>query len=155
MRREARDLTVELGVGGLPHLALTWMAYQSDQTGAFEVYVRPFPNVNSDQEVVSMDGGWWPLWGPSAQELFYVGPQGLMSVSVEIGSKLALGRPEPVLSMDAYVSGRAIEPRIYDISPIDRRFLMAKLESMAGRGTAELRVVLHWTQELLERAPVD
>ena len=39
-----------------------WMAYESDESGQFEIYVRPFPDVESDQVQVSNAGGMKPLW---------------------------------------------------------------------------------------------
>ena len=131
-----------------------WLAHQSDQTGTWEVYVRPFPNVNSDQQVVSIGGGWWPRWGLDGRELFYVSGQGLMTVTIEAGARLTLGRPELVLAMDAYVSGSREQPRMYDISPIDQRFLMVKPERESGVETADLAVVLNWLEELKRLVPV-
>ena len=60
-----------------------WVAYQSNESGRFEIYVRPFPNVDAGRWLVSTDGGIQPLWSKNGQELFYVGSNGaLMSVSV-------------------------------------------------------------------------
>ena len=62
------------------------IAYESNRSGAFEVLVRPFPNVADDEHQISTAGGQWPLWNPSPQgnrqELFYVGPDGMMAVAI-------------------------------------------------------------------------
>ena len=50
------------------------MAYQSDESGRPEIYVRPFPNVNEGLERVSNAGGIQPLWARSGRELFYLEP---------------------------------------------------------------------------------
>ena len=55
-----------------------WIAYQSNESGQFEIYVRPFPDVDAGRWQVSSDGGWWPLWAPDGRELFYVGPQAMI-----------------------------------------------------------------------------
>ncbi len=48
-----------------------WLAYHSDRTGRFEVYVSPFPDVGSSLVRVSTEGGFGPLWSHSGDELFF------------------------------------------------------------------------------------
>lgn len=63
-----------------------WMAYQSDESGVYEIYVRPFPNVNDNRVQVSNAGGIWPKWSPGGRELFYGEPGRpgqLIAVTVE------------------------------------------------------------------------
>ena len=50
-----------------------WLAYQSDQSSQYEIYVRPFPNVEDEQWLISNGGGTQPLWAPDGRELFYLG----------------------------------------------------------------------------------
>ena len=60
-----------------------WLAYESDASGRYEIYVRPFPNVSAGQWLISTDGGSRALWSPNVRELFYVAPGGaLMAVRV-------------------------------------------------------------------------
>jgi eukaryotic-like serine/threonine-protein kinase len=47
-----------------------WMAYQSDESGRFEVYVRPYPAVDKGRWQISTDGGTSPRWNPDGRELF-------------------------------------------------------------------------------------
>jgi eukaryotic-like serine/threonine-protein kinase len=57
-----------------------WLAYESNETGQFEIYVRPFPDVNGARWQISAAGGIQPLWSRQGQELFYLAPAGeLMS----------------------------------------------------------------------------
>jgi hypothetical protein len=75
------ELNAELAPAG------QWLAYQSNESGRFEVYVRPFPKVDAGKWQVSTDGGRVPLWSRDGQELFYVSLEGvLMGVRVELGS---------------------------------------------------------------------
>jgi serine/threonine-protein kinase len=61
-----------------------WLAYEANDSGRFEIYVRPFPAVNSGHWLVSAGGGTRPLWARTGQELVYVSPTGaLMRVGVE------------------------------------------------------------------------
>jgi Tol biopolymer transport system component len=51
-----------------------WLAYEANDSGRFEIFVRPFPDVNSGHWQVSTIGGTRPLWARNGQELFYVSP---------------------------------------------------------------------------------
>ena len=105
-----------------------WLAYQSNQSGQHEIYVRPFPDVASGDSQVSAGGGTRPLWARSGQELFYVGPTGsLMSVPIQPGTRWQAGSPRKVLEGGRYFFGSArITHRTYDVSPDGRRFLLIK-----------------------------
>ena len=61
-----------------------WIAYASNETGQFEVYVQRFPG-RGGKLTISTDGGQQPLWPPDGSELFYRGPRGMMAVPVVIG----------------------------------------------------------------------
>jgi serine/threonine-protein kinase len=64
-----------------------WLAYQSNESGRDEVYVRPFPNVETGRWQVSTNGGRTPLWSRSGEELFYGTLEGaVMSVRVQKGA---------------------------------------------------------------------
>ena len=55
-----------------------WLAYESDSSGRFEIYVRPFPNAGGGQWQVSDGGGTRPLWAPSGAKLFLYRPDGAL-----------------------------------------------------------------------------
>jgi hypothetical protein len=60
-----------------------WLLYESDRTGQFEIYVRPFPNVEEGEWVVSIGGGRQAVWARDGHELFYLALDGsLLTVSV-------------------------------------------------------------------------
>src|SRR5207237_8241670 len=112
-----------------------WLAYESNSSGSFEIYVRPFPHVDGGQWQVSTTGGRQPLWARSGKELFYFGSDGaLLRVPVEAsGTTWNAGAPMKLLEGRYYTgagSGRA-----YDVSPDGRRFLMIKA-SGADAGAA-------------------
>lgn len=71
-----------------------WMAYQSDDSGRWEVYVQPWP-APGPRRSVSTSGGTSPRWSENSRRLFYTGPAGLTSVSIE-GTEPTIGAPEPV-----------------------------------------------------------
>ena len=71
-----------------------WLAYEANDAGRFNIYVRPFPDVSSGYWQVSTDGGTRPLWARNSQELFYRSATGaLMRVGVMRGPTWAATAP--------------------------------------------------------------
>ena len=69
-----------------------WMAYSSDQSGRWEVYVDAFPERRARGEQVSAGGGMWPEWRRDGKELFYrSADQTLMAVAVSSFSDFSAG----------------------------------------------------------------
>jgi serine/threonine-protein kinase len=132
-----------------------WMAYQSNESGRDEIYVRPFPDANSGRWQISTGGGTRPLWTRSGKELFYLGPGGaVMSASVEGGSAFRAGNPTRLFERPYFPASEA-PGRTYDVSPDGQRFLMVKVGGASGE-TAEatsIIVVQNWTEELKRLVP--
>jgi hypothetical protein len=133
-----------------------WMAYQSNQSGEYEVYVRPFPEVESDVVQVSNSGGAYPTWSPDGSELFYVqlgaAPQMISApLTAEGGDgSFAFGSREVLMDWPYLILNSG---RNYDVSP-DGRFLAITTGGDTGAGEAaspEITVVLNWFEELRER----
>jgi serine/threonine-protein kinase len=102
-----------------------WIAYESDESGQFEIYVRPFPNVDEGRWQISTGGGAKPLWARSGRELFHLAPvTRLMVVPVKSGPTFAAGNPE--LLFEGRYLDAAFIGRTYDVSPDGKRFLMIK-----------------------------
>jgi serine/threonine-protein kinase len=136
-----------------------WLAYDSDQSGHNEVYVRPFPDVNKEGGgIVSTDGGYGPLWSPDGREIFYRNGESVMVVAVGKGPIFEPGKPE-VLFKGKYFSknqSTASYP-VWDVSPDGKRFLMVKetgsAASTAG-GARKIIVVMNWLEELKKQVPL-
>ena len=133
-----------------------WLAYESNDSGRPEIYVRPFPEVNSGHWLVSTTGGTRPLWAPSGQELFYVAPTGaLMRVGVERGPSWAATTPTLLVKEGYFTIPGGNGGRTYDLSSDGQRFLMIK----EGGGTdqtatpPQLIVVQHFDEELKRLVP--
>ncbi len=135
-----------------------WLAYQSDESGQNEIFVRPFPNVGGGLRQISTGGGSQPLWARNGQELFYLAPTGtLMSVRIEHGSTFAVAAPTKLFEGRGryYLGGGVNQGRTYDVSLDGQRFLMIKT-SGGTDGTAapaSITVVLNWFEELKRLAP--
>ena len=74
-----------------------WLAYTSNETGRDEVFVRPFPDVESGKQQVTTEGGIAPLWADSGVELFYVKGNEFVVAAIELeGGFRVLGQETPV-----------------------------------------------------------
>jgi serine/threonine-protein kinase len=131
-----------------------WLAYEANDSGRFEIFVRPFPNVNSARWQVSNDGGTRPLWTPNGRELFYVAPTGaIMRVGVTPSASWTHTTPE-VLVTPGYVTQPGNPGRMYDISRDGQRLLLIK-EGMVGTASASTSIIVvqNWVEELKRLAP--
>ena len=131
-----------------------WLAYQSNESGWLEVYVRPFPKVDSGRWQVSTGGGTRPLWARNGRELFYLDGNNLLtSVPVQTaGSTFSAGNPTKILNTAYWVT---LSGRTYDASPDGQRFLMIKDAAATQTSTAtpaSMVVVINWFEELRARA---
>jgi Tol biopolymer transport system component len=130
------------------------LAYQSIESRQSEIYVRPFPQVDSGRWLVSTAGGSQPAWSRSSRELFYLdGANTLTAVPVQTsGSTFSAGRPARVFDT-TYAS---FATRTYDVSPDGQRFLMIKDSTTTGHqseSATSLVVVLNWFEELKAKLP--
>jgi Tol biopolymer transport system component len=118
-----------------------WIAYQSNQSGRFEVYVRAFPGPSRSWQV-SVDGGTAPVWARNGRELFFRNDNLMMTVDVSTTPVFTAGRPKRLFE-GSYLG----DTGSYDIAP-DGRFLMIKHELQA---LTELVLVQNWFEELKQR----
>jgi serine/threonine-protein kinase len=133
-----------------------WLAYEANDSGRFEIHVRPFPDVDSGHWLVSTTGGTRPLWARSGQELFFVSPTGaLMRVGVERGPSWVATTPTLLVKEGYLMKSIFSQGRTYDVAPNGQRFLLIKETGGADPTTApaSLIVVQHWTEELKRLVP--
>jgi Tol biopolymer transport system component len=133
-----------------------WLAYEANDAGRFNIYVRPFPDVSSGYWQVSTDGGTRPLWARNSRELFYLNASGaLMRVGVTDGSTWAATAPTKLFE-GPYGASANQNGRTYDISPDGKQFLMIKPAGSPGQTAvpASLVVVQNWTEELKRLVPI-
>jgi eukaryotic-like serine/threonine-protein kinase len=128
-----------------------WFAYESNESGQYEIYVRPFPDAAGGRWQISTGGGTKPLWARKDQELFYVAPTGaLMAVRIAPGATFTAGTPTRLFEGRYYVGDAANVGRTYDVSPDGRRFLMMKADTTTP---TNIIVVQNWDQELKRLVP--
>ena len=123
-----------------------WLAYSSNESGAFEIHLRPFPDVGSSRTVVSSGGGAQPLWSHDGSELFFIGAQGMTVVSVDSEPELSVGAQRVLFDTAGYdLSAYALAP--------DGRFLMLANEADGRDVSSEVIVVQNWFDELERLVP--
>jgi serine/threonine-protein kinase len=135
-----------------------WLAYESDSSSRFEIYIRPFPNAAGGQWQVSPMGGTRPVWARNGRELFYFSPDGaLMGVAVKTSyTTWSAGTPTKLLEPRYFTGASNIGGMSYDVSPDGRRFLMIK---QAGNDQTaappQIVIVKNWIEELKRLAPTN
>ena len=125
-----------------------WLAYQSDESGREEIYVRPFPDVDAGRWQVSTGGGIQASWARSGRELFYRNGPALMAVPVQTGTGFVAGTPK-ALFQGPYFGGPG--GRSYDVAPDGQRFLFLKPGPAGGSGPTprpRITIVENWSEEL-------
>ena len=127
-----------------------WMAYEADDSGRFEVYVRQFPNGDDGRWQISTAGGAEPVWGPAGRELFYRTGSEVVAVLVGEGPPSTWSSPIALFA-DQYNPRQGGYSRYYDVAP-DGRFLMILVTSVEG---GDLVFVEHWAEELNRFVPTN
>jgi Tol biopolymer transport system component len=132
-----------------------WLAYGSDEGGSFEIYVRPFPDVNAGRFQVSRGGGAQPVWSRDGRELFFfAATEELMGVTVGPGPAWSASAPRQVAPR-GYFRGNFAAASTYDVSPDGKRFLMIKgVDSKPDNNPITLVVVQNWFEELRRTVPL-
>ena len=122
-----------------------WIAYQSDETGQFEVYLRPFPGPG-EQKRVSTNGGAQVRWRRDGRELFYIALDGrLMAVPIRFasdGKAVDLGTPVPLFATRVGGAVSGLDRQQYVVSPDGQRFLMSVVAEDVN--PSPITVILNW-----------
>ena len=131
-----------------------WMAYQSNLSGRYEIYVERYPELGYRQQI-STGGGMRPIWSRDGRELFFATPDNrqMLAVPVQSGTTLAAGRPQALFEF-ANMLPNAGGSRPYDIAPDGRFLIIRSGQAEAGGGTASNMVLVqNWTEELKRLVP--
>jgi len=126
-----------------------WLAYSSNESGRFEVFVRPFPNTVAGRWQVSTQGGDAPRWARSGRELFFEGPNGdFMEVPVSPGATFNPGEPRRLFGLGGTLVASNVVP-YYDVTPGDSGFVMVRLATVnSAPGAGQIVVVDNWDEEV-------
>jgi Tol biopolymer transport system component/predicted Ser/Thr protein kinase len=130
-----------------------WVAYASDESGAFQVYVQPFPPAPSgggSKFQISTGGGLQPRWRGDGKELFYLASDGkLMAVEVKTSPRFEAGIPRALFAPRITGGiGMAAPGSRYAVSRDGKRFVMNVLGQAEEPDAAPVTIVLNWTAGL-------
>jgi len=129
-----------------------WVAYESNESGKFQVYVRPFAAPGGDAEArgkwqISTQGGLAARWSADGRELFYRSGERVMAVSVSAeGESFRAGKTRQLFS------GTFVNPRspsqAWDAAPRGQRFVMLQPDTREAVARTNVNIVFGWAEEV-------
>jgi eukaryotic-like serine/threonine-protein kinase len=129
-----------------------WLAYASNESGRFEIYVQPYPGPGGKWQI-SSDGGGEPLWNPNGRELFYRSGNKVMAVEISTQPNFSAGKPKVLFAGQYQLSPNPVPTANYDVSPDGQHFLMLKSIDQAKAAPTQINVVLNWFEDLKQKVP--
>jgi len=127
-----------------------WLAYISNESGRYEIYVQPYPGPGGKWQI-STEGGTEPAWNQNRRELFYRSGEKMIAVDIATQPNFSAGKPR-MLFEGPYLPA-SIPMANYDVSPDGQRFLMLKPVEQEGAAPTQINVVLNWFAELNQKVP--
>ena len=116
-----------------------WVAYQSDQSGQFEIYVRPFPGAGG-QSQVSAGGGDSPRWRPDGKELYYLAPDLKLMAAKVTGQAAAFTAVNPESLFQTHIN-QATNRQQYDVARDGRLLILTDLPDTSAE---PIHLLLNW-----------
>jgi Tol biopolymer transport system component len=132
-----------------------WLAYSSNESGTFELYVRPFPGPGGKSQI-STGGGGYPVWSGDGERLFFLSSDWHIMVADYIASRnsFTAGKPR-VCSPKTVIFLGGNYP--YDLAPDGKRFAVVLNPAGTGeqeqRSTDRVTVLLNFFDELRRKVP--
>ena len=127
-----------------------WLAYMSDESGRYEIYVQPYPGPGGKWQI-STEGGTEPVWNPNGRELFYRSGDKMMAVDIATQPGFRCGQAPDALR-GAVPAGSGPDRQLRCL-PDGQRFLMLKASEQAAAAPTQINVVLNWFEELKQKVP--
>jgi len=133
-----------------------WIAYQSNESGRDEVYVRPFPippGGTGGKWQISNAGGVFPVWSPKGRDLFFQNLDNrIMVTDYEVKTEsFVAGKPRVWSDQQLRDLGGALN---YDLAPDGKRFaIFPALKAVEEKGDVHMAFLLNFFDELRRRAP--
>lgn len=132
-----------------------WLAYLSNETGAYEVFIRPFPDVARGKWQVSSGSAGSPLWARDGRTLFYQGGGNMNAATVSPGPPFVVGQPRVLFPLPTGVRpppSRNLATGLFALTSDDQRFLMIRnVDPFANTEPPRLVLVQNFFEELRAR----
>jgi len=128
-----------------------YVAYVSDESGRFEVYVQPFPGPGGKYQI-SSEGGREIAWAANGELFYRTGDNKMMAVEIKTQPTLTVGKPR--LLFEGYEinnQGNRLAAN-YDVTADGQRFIMLKSSDQQA-ATTQIIFVVNWFEELKQRVP--
>jgi len=121
-----------------------WIAYNSDESGSMEVYVRPYPGSGGRIQISDGNGAYYPRWSGDGRQIFYQTQSGINSVPI----RWSAGRPQPgrPSKLIETPTGQSLG---YDVNAAGDTFYVIELD-LDRWHSRQIDLVTHWDQELSE-----
>jgi serine/threonine protein kinase/Tol biopolymer transport system component len=119
-----------------------FLAYQSDDSGRTEIYVRPFPGPGGKYQI-SIEGGENARWARNGRELFFRNGNAMMAVDIKMQPAFTAGKPR--LLFEGQLGDG-------DVAPDGKRFLM--VQPVDPEPPTRIHLVLNWFEELKQRVAI-
>jgi Tol biopolymer transport system component len=127
-----------------------WIAYVSNESGRYEIYVQAYPGPGSKLQI-STDGGTEPVWIPNGRELFYRSKNKMMAV--DVFSHPTFTASKPLLLFEGHFLPTPATSPNFDVSRDGKRFLMVEAAEPEEQSPTQINVVFNWFEELKRRVP--
>jgi Tol biopolymer transport system component len=124
-----------------------WVAYASDESGQYQIYVQSFPAGAGKFQVSTGGGGTQPRWRRDGKEIFYLAADGkLMAVEAQTASRFEAGVPKALF--DPMIPRSRPPPWVfyfYDVTADGKRFLVNSISTAPeSSASAPITVVVNW-----------
>jgi hypothetical protein len=126
-----------------------WLAYESNESGRFEVYVRPFPASGVPRQI-STDGGGLARWSSDGREVFFMLARRLYAVPIRTAPTLEVGAPRLLFELPFGPTGGGVGPPPWDVTPDGQRFIFVK-PGDDELAPLRIHIVENWFEELKRR----
>jgi Tol biopolymer transport system component len=124
-----------------------FVAYASNESGRYEIYVQPFPTAVGSKTTISTAGGVSPRWRGDGKELYYISADSkMMAVEVSTSPTFKAGIPRPLFQAPIWGGGTFHNVTRYDVTADGKRFLINSVTAdIATSAPAPITIVLNWT----------
>jgi len=133
-----------------------WIAYQSTESGRWEVWVRPFPGPGPRILASGANGGRAPFWSQDGRTLFYLDDTRIMAATVEPGASLRLSPPHLAFPLPFAPDprGNAYHSPFRAVTPDGRRVVVVRPDQQVAPEIRQLVVIPNWFEEVKAGVPV-
>ena len=128
-----------------------WLAYESNESGGFEIYVRPFPGPGGKWQI-STGGGTNAVWSRARRELLYLAPDGRIMLVPYTAAGDAFQAEKPRVWSETPVQLRPLTGASFDLHPDGERVAMAPA-TQATAGPTHVTLIFNFFDELRRMAP--